>query len=111
VKHALPALALLAASACTTTTAHLAESAPFEVVHSQKPRVAVADCLLDRVTSDEVIPSRQVRPAETTLAFNGRGLARKPAVYLFVIRDAGAGSTIEVRRFTGASLAAAESCF
>jgi hypothetical protein len=89
----------------------MAETAPFETVHSQKPRAAVADCLLDRVSSDELIPNRQVGASETTVAFNGRGLARKPAIYLFVIRDEASGSTVEVRRYAKATLTAAETCF
>lgn len=110
MKKTATALALVA-SACTTTTAHLAAKAPFEVVHSQKPREVVADCLLNRVTSDEIIPDRQVGPTETQLAFNGRGLARQPAIYQFVIRDEGSGSVIDVRRYAHSNLAAAETCF
>jgi hypothetical protein len=102
---------VLALSACSTTTEKLAAKAPFEVAHSQKSRETVADCLLNRVTSEDVLPSRHEENAVTTLSFNGRGMARKPAIYHFVIRDEGTGSAIEVRRYADSSLAAAETCF
>lgn len=101
----------LAISGCTTTTSHLAASPPLKTVHSAKSREAVTDCLLNRVASDDVLPSRQVGPSETTLAFNGRGMVRQPALYLFVIHDEGTGSAIDVRRYANSSLAAAETCF
>lgn len=111
MKQTLAALAMLSATGCTTTTEHLAAKEPFEVVHSAKSRETVADCLLNRVTSEELLPGRQVEGATTTLNFNGRGIARKPAIYRFVIRDDGGGSVIEVRRYAKSTLAAAETCF
>lgn len=104
-------LALLLLAGCTTTTQHLASSAPFEVVHSRLSRTAVADCLLNRLSSDEVIPTRDVAPSATTLSFNGLGMARHPAIYVFVIRDEQGGSSIEVHRYAKSTLAAAETCF
>lgn len=110
MKFPLVAL-VLAVSACTTTTEHLAASAPFKTVHSQKSRDAVTDCLLNRVMSDDLLMKRDVGPSETTVAFNSRGMVRQPAIYLFVIRDEGTGSATEVRRYARASLAAADTCF
>lgn len=98
-------------SGCTTTSDKLAVKQPFEVVHSQQPRSAVVDCLLNRLTSDDLLPTRQVGATATTVAFNGHGLAANPAIYNFVIRDAPMGSVIEVRRFAKSNLAAAETCF
>jgi hypothetical protein len=111
MKQVLAVVAVFSTVSCTTTTERLAAKEPFEVVHSKKARDIVADCLLNRVTSDEIVPSREVGPNATTLEFNGRGLARKPGIYNFVIRDEGSGSAIEVRRFASSSLAAAETCF
>lgn len=104
------ALALLLAG-CTTTTAHLAAKEPFEVVHSHQARTVVADCLLNRITSDDLMPTREIGTGITILTFNGRGLARQPAIYNFVIRDEPTGSLIEVRRYAGSSVAVAETCF
>jgi hypothetical protein len=106
----IAALALLLAG-CTTTTDHLTSSPPFKVVHSQQARAAVADCLLNRLSSQEVVPTRESDGSSTTLSFNGLGLARRPAIYVFVIRDEQSGSLIDVHRFAGATLAAAETCF
>lgn len=110
MKRSLAALAL-ATSACATTTTHLAAREPFEVVHSQKPRDAVAECLLNRVTSDELLPKRAVEGGTTTVSFNSHGMVMQPAIYQFVIRDEGSGSLIEVRRFAHSPLVAAETCF
>jgi hypothetical protein len=96
---------------CTVTTAQLSSRPPSEVVHSKQPRTVIADCLLDRIASDELIPARHVDPSFTTINFNSRGMVRQPAVYSFVVHDEPSGSMIEVRRFAGASLASAETCF
>ena len=81
------------------------------VYHSAKPRAAIAECLLNRVGSDDMTPHRTDAEGTTTLGFTGRGLAMKPAIYQFSIRDDGAGSVIEARRFAKANLANAETCF
>ena len=104
-------LALLL-SGCSTTTARMAASPPFKVVHSRQDRAKIADCLLNRVTSEDVIATRTEAQSSTTLAFNGSmGMVRKPALYHFVIRDEPTGSEIEVRRYAGSNLSAAETCF
>lgn len=102
---------LLGLSACAST-AEMASEAPAKVYHSRQGRDAVAECLLNRVSSDELTPKKQVDGAETTVGFTGRGgLAAKPGIYLFTIRDEGSGSVTEARRFAHASLANAETCF
>lgn len=105
------ALAALLLAGCTTTTAQMIAAPPFNVVQSERSRDAVTNCLLDRITSNDLIPTRTAADGATTLSFNGRGWARKPAIYVFMVRDNGAGSTVEVRRYPGSSLAAAETCF
>lgn len=105
------ATAVVLLSACAGTMENMAAKPADGVYKSARGRTAVADCLLDRVSSDELVPQRQVSDHQTTIGFASRGIAMQPAIYLFVIRDNGAGSTIEARRFAKASLANAETCF
>lgn len=102
-------LALLLCSCAST--AELAAKRPFSVVHSAKNRDTIAECLLNRVTTDDLLPKKEVGAGFTTVSFDGRGLAARPSIYQFLIRDEGSGSVVEVRRFAHASLAAAETCF
>lgn len=105
------AVIAFALTGCTTTSDKLAVKQPFQVVHSQQPRSAVVDCLMNRLTSDDLLPTRQVGATATTVAFNGHGWAANPAIYNFVIRDAPTGSVIEVRRYAKSNLSVAETCF
>jgi hypothetical protein len=98
-------------SACTTTIEGMANQPPASVYHSAKAREAIIDCLLNRVGSDELRPQRTEAEHATTLGFTGPGIARKPAMYLFTIRDEEKGAAVEVRRQAGMSLANAETCF
>lgn len=105
----LPALLML--SACTTTMEGMADAPVDRLYHSAKARSVVAECLLNRVSSDELTPHRDIAEHVTTIGFTGHGMARKPAIYRFTISDDGAGSRIEVRRYSGMNLATAETCF
>lgn len=97
-------------SSCASTT-EMAAAPPFATVHSAKARGAVAECLLNRLSSDELLPRKDARGATTTVSFASRGWAKQPAVYVFTIRDEDAGSSIEVHRLAHANLATAETCF
>lgn len=105
----IPIVLLL--SACTTTIERMANDPPARVYHSANTRNAIAECLLNRVGSDELTPRKTETEHTTTLGFTGPGLAMKPAMFLFMIRDDGAGSVVEVRRQAGMNVANAETCF
>jgi hypothetical protein len=87
--------------------------APERIYHSSKTRDAVAECLLNRVSESGLAPERAVGEDVTTIAFTSADalIRPKPAVYMFTIKDAGTGSTIEMRRLGKAQLATAETCF
>ena len=106
------AVAALALFGCATSE-EMAEKPPLMTFPSAKPRDAIAECLLNRVTAPEYRPSKTADGGVTVVSFASADALVKPAptVYLFTIRDSGAGSSTEVRRLGHASLAAAETCF
>lgn len=105
-------LAAMMLAGCVSSV-QMVQQAPFSVVHSDKSRSAVADCLLDRVSSDGLRPERTEDAGVTTIGFTSADalIRPRPAIYLFTVRDADTGSTIEVRRLGKAPLATAETCF
>lgn len=109
--HVLAAALLLAGCA---TTSQMAQRPADRTYSSSRPRAAIAECLLDRVTSADLIPERTVGAGITTIGFSSGGALRHPGIFLFTIRDAGNGSTIEARMLHGLlgySLTTAETCF
>lgn len=109
MKGLVPAL-LLTLAGCATT-ADMAAQPASAVYHSKNARAAVADCLLNRVQDPYMWPERQVASDVTTIGFRARDSATHTGLYLFTIRDEGAGSSIEVRRFAKMTLTIAETCF
>lgn len=109
--NAVPALAL-ALCGCAST-AELNRSAPDRIYRSADAPEAVAECLLDRVSSPDLRPERSAAGETITIAFTSADaiIRPRPAIYLFKIRSADSGSVVETRRLGKAKLATAETCF
>jgi hypothetical protein len=113
VKHALPALALLASACAATTPDEMALHAPKKDYHSAKARAVIADCLMNRLSAPDRQPEQHVSAGHTVVAFTYPG-PRHDTFYHFLIRDEASGSAVEARMpkgLTRVALPTAETCF
>lgn len=91
--------AALALGSCATTDQFMRRE-PAAAYHSAKSRDAVAECLLNRLSSIEYVFQRRDLGAETRVSLTGS----LGPVLVFSIRDEGSGSVTEMRRATPMTL-------
>jgi hypothetical protein len=98
----------LTLASCATTDQFMRRE-PAAVYHSAKSRDAVAECLMNRLSSLEIAFHREEFGPETRVSMTG---SLGPGL-VYSIRDEGSGSVTEMRRATAATLwqKTALSCF
>lgn len=109
----LISLSALVLAGCVTTAEEMPKYPPKRIYHSQKPRSAVADCILDRLSSPERQPVRQEGADRTVVAFVYPG-PKRDTFYHFTMVDGPGGTLVEARMLKGlmkVALPAAETCF
>src|SRR5690606_26998303 len=101
------AFSLLALAGCST--AGLIDKEPFSVYESERSRNAILQCLLDRSPSGELRPRIEEAEGQTILTLHDVASAR----WAFIIRDQGAGSITEAKRFSSQQpgRSSLETCF
>lgn len=112
MRNRVVSLLLMAVCGCSTTATAL--KSPIAVQASERSRTEVADCLLNRLASDDMKAQVDRGTSETVITFRHAldFLGGQP-LWVFTVKDNGTGSVTEMRRSasTVGGRQNAETCF